>query len=67
MPDEDLYIAELKNHFAKLFEREYDIYPKRDYIDKSKKTFSENRQSHLVKNLKCDYPILTLKKEVKYY
>ena len=67
MPDEELSIAENKNHFAKLFEREYDIYPKRDYIDKSKKTFSENRQSHILKNLKCDYPTLTLKKEVKYY
>ncbi len=67
MPDEDLYIAETKNHFAKQFETEYGVYPKKDYTDESKKTFYENRKNHLVKNLRCEYPTLTLKKEVKYY
>ena len=67
MPDKELYIAETKNHFARLLETEYGIYPKKDYIDESKKTFYLNRKNHLVKTLRRDYPTLTLKKEVKYY
>lgn len=67
MPQEEKYKSEIKNYFAELFEKEYDICPKKDYIDTSKSTYNFNRRSHIIKELKCEYPTLTLKKEIKYY
>ena len=67
MSSEDLFKSEVKQYFAELFENEYGIHPKKDYMDDSKKTYLTDQRSHLVKKLRVKYPTLTLKKEVNYY
>ena len=67
MTDEDKYIANVQNRFAKLFEGECGIRRKKDYDTFIKPSCSiiTNDRMHMV--FEKEMPALTLKKEITYY
>ncbi len=67
MPAEERYKGEVQNYFSRLFEEEYDIKPKKEYIDIRKTSLQFANNQPMFSELKKEYPSLTLTKEVNYY
>ena len=67
MNEDDKNIAEIQNHFSKLFEKEYAINRKKDYKKTQKSKYDLEHRNDMFQVLEKEYPTLTLKKEVKYY
>lgn len=67
MTDEDKYISEVQNHFTRLFENEFGINRKKDYIDINNKSWDRTQIDGMHRVLEKEYPTLILKKDVRYY
>ena len=67
MPAKERNKADVQNYFAGIFEQEYGITPKKDYVEGKNQSYIYEKSNGMYSLLKKDYPSLSLTKEVKYY